>query len=52
LPGARIGEDQADKRIAQNGCDLADGLIESGIAIAHERSPCPRSPKASCAVQK
>jgi len=52
LPGGRSGEEQADERIAEDGGDLANGLIERSIAFAHERSPCPRSPKASCAVQK
>ena len=51
LPDGRSREDQAHECIAKNSGDLANGLIERSIAIAHERSPCPRSPKASCAVQ-
>jgi hypothetical protein len=39
LPDGRIGEDQADECIAEGGGDLADGIIERGVAIAHERSP-------------
>jgi len=46
------GEKQADKCIGENGGDFADGFVERGVAFAHERSPCPRSPKASCAVRK
>jgi hypothetical protein len=49
LPDGGIRKKQADECIAEDGGDLADGLIERGIAIAHERSPCPRSPQASCA---
>ena len=53
LSGARSGEeDQAHEGVAQDGGDLGDGLIERGIAFEHERSPCPRSPKASCAIRK
>jgi hypothetical protein len=51
LPVRRIVEEQADECIAEDDGDLANGLIERGIAFAYERSPCPRSPKASCAVQ-
>jgi len=36
-----IRRDQAHKRLAENGGDLADGLIERGIVIAHERSARP-----------
>lgn len=39
MPTERIWEKQADERIAEDGGDLADGLIQRGIAIAHERSP-------------
>jgi len=48
----RRGEKQPDECIAEESGDLTDGLFERSVAIAHERSPCPRSPKASCAVQK
>jgi hypothetical protein len=47
-----IGKEQAHEGIAEDGGDLANGLIERGDMIAHDQSPCPRSPKASCAVQK
>jgi hypothetical protein len=39
LPAGLIREKQAHKRIAEDGGDLADCLIEHGIVIAHERSP-------------
>ncbi|MEB2363708.1 MAG: hypothetical protein OZ929_20395 [Bryobacterales bacterium] len=39
LPDERSGENQAHDCIAENGGDLADGLIERGVAFAHERSP-------------
>jgi hypothetical protein len=45
LPGGRSGEEQADECIAENAGDLADGLIERGIAIAHERSPSEDHPR-------
>ena len=34
-----IREEQADECIAEDGGDFVDGLIERGVAIAHERSP-------------
>jgi hypothetical protein len=39
LPDGRSGEDQAHEGVAEDGGDLMDGLIERGIAFAHERSP-------------
>jgi hypothetical protein len=39
LPDGRSGEDQPHEGVAQDGGNLADGLIECGIVIAHERSP-------------
>ncbi|MCC7174418.1 MAG: hypothetical protein IT159_04410 [Bryobacterales bacterium] len=48
----RAGKKQAHKRNAEDGGGFADDLVERGIMIVHERSPCPRSPKASCAVRK
>lgn len=39
LPDGRMREEQAHECIAQNGGHLTDGLIERGVAIAHERSP-------------
>ena len=39
LPDGRIEEDQAHEGVAEDGGGLVDGLIERGIAIAHERSP-------------
>jgi hypothetical protein len=35
----RFREDQTEERIGEDGRGLADGLIERGIAIGHERSP-------------
>ena len=35
----RFGEEQAHERIAEDGGCFVDGLIERGVAIAHERSP-------------
>jgi hypothetical protein len=39
LLAGRIGEEQAYKGIAKDGRNITDGLIERGVAIAHERSP-------------
>jgi hypothetical protein len=39
LLAGRIREEQADECIAEDGGNFADGLIERGVAIAHERSP-------------
>ncbi|HEU0138518.1 MAG TPA: hypothetical protein VFQ79_02360 [Bryobacteraceae bacterium] len=39
LPDGWIGEDQAHECIAEDSGDLADGVFERGIVIAHERSP-------------
>jgi hypothetical protein len=35
----RRGQKQAHEGIAEDGGDLADGLIERGVVFAHERSP-------------
>ena len=35
----RFGEEEAHECIGQDGGCLVDGLIERGVAIAHERSP-------------
>jgi len=47
LPDGRSGEDQAHECVAQDGGDLADGPIERGIMIAHERSPSEDHPRRS-----
>ena len=39
LRAGRSREEQADECIAQDGGNFVDGLIERGVAIAHERSP-------------
>jgi hypothetical protein len=35
----RRGQKQAHEGVAEDSGDLADGLIERGVVIAHERSP-------------
>ena len=35
----RVGEEQPDECIAEDGSDFGSGLIERGVVIAHERSP-------------
>jgi hypothetical protein len=47
LPGERSGEEQPDECIAEDGGDLAYGLIERGIAFAHERCPFGNHPRRS-----
>jgi len=44
LPVRRIGEEQPHECIAENGGDLADGLIERGVAFADERCPFENHP--------
>ncbi len=39
LLAGRIGEEQPDDGIADDCGNLLNGLIERGVAIAHERSP-------------
>jgi len=39
LLAGRIREEQADECIAEDGGNLGNGTVESGVAIAHERSP-------------
>ena len=39
LLAGRIGEEQADECIAEDGGDFGNGAVEGGVAIAHERSP-------------
>jgi hypothetical protein len=47
LPVERSGEEQPDECIAEDGGGFADGLIERGIAFAHERSPSEDHPRRS-----
>jgi hypothetical protein len=39
LLAGRIGEEQPDEGIAEDGGDFGNGAVEGGVAIAHERSP-------------
>jgi hypothetical protein len=39
LRAGRIREEQADECIAEDGGNLGNGAVESGVVIAHERSP-------------
>lgn len=35
----RIGEEQPDEGVAEDGGDFGYGAVEGGVAVAHERSP-------------
>lgn len=39
LSVGRVGEEQSEERIGEDGRGFADGVIERGVAIVHERSP-------------